>query len=71
MPESRAARLNADGSGKFSYAQEGSLISAATTPETGLKVGGDLDPNGTPKGIVVATAEMARLNIQCADFHGA
>lgn len=48
-PVSRAARLHADRSAKISYAQEGSFFSAATTTVTALKVGGELDPNSTPK----------------------
>ncbi len=40
-------------------------------PGTGLNVGRELDPNSTPKGLVAATAEMARRNIQRANFHGA
>lgn len=43
---------------------------AATTTKTGLKVHCELDPNSYPKGIVVSNDEMARLNIQRADFHG-
>jgi hypothetical protein len=44
---------------------------AATTSKTGLKVGRELDPDSTPKGSVVATAEMARRDIQRGDFHRA
>ena len=43
---------------------------AATTTKTGLKVHCELDANSYPKGVVVSDAEMARLNIQRADFHG-
>jgi len=55
MPVSRAARLHADRSGKFSYAQDGILIPAA--------FGNDRCP--------VACGKMASRNIQRADFHGA
>jgi hypothetical protein len=55
MPDSRAVRLHADRSGKFSFAQEGSLIPAA--------LGNDRCP--------VACGKMASRNIQRADFHGA
>ncbi len=53
----------------FGYRVIVDLIAAAS-PGTGLKVCGELDPNSSPKGIVVSNAEMASLNIQRADFHG-
>ncbi len=43
---------------------------ANTTTETGLVVTCRLDPNTYEKGIKVANAEMASLNIQPASFHG-
>ncbi len=43
---------------------------AATTTKTGVKVYCELDNNSYPKGVVVSNDEMARLNIQRADFHG-
>ncbi|MGH6848204.1 MAG: ISAzo13-like element transposase-related protein [Methylocella sp.] len=45
------------------------FIAAATTG-TRLKVCRELDPNSYPKDIAVTNAEMVRLNIQRADFHG-
>ena len=45
------------------------LISATTT-ETGLKVGCELDDNQYPKGVVVSDEELAAVNIVRADFHG-
>jgi hypothetical protein len=43
---------------------------ASTTTETGLKVFCELDANAYPKGSTVSDAEMARLIITHADFHG-
>jgi Rhodopirellula transposase DDE domain len=43
---------------------------ASTTTDTGLTVACRLDENDYAKGIKVADAEMAALNIQPADFHG-
>ena len=43
---------------------------AATTTKAGLKVHCELDPNSYPKGIVVSEAEMERINIERAEFHG-
>jgi hypothetical protein len=43
---------------------------ASTTTETGLTVACRLDSNTYEKGIKVSDAEMARLNIHRADFHG-
>ena len=45
------------------------LISATTT-STGLEVRCELDANTYPKGVTVPDAEMAALNIECAEFHG-
>ena len=45
------------------------LISA-TTPSSGLEVRCELDANPYPKGVTVSDAEMAALNIECAEFHG-
>jgi len=45
------------------------LISATTT-STGLEVRCELDANEHPKGVSVSDAEMAALNIECAEFHG-
>ena len=45
------------------------LISATTT-STGLEVRCELDANTYPKGVTVPDAEMASLNIECAEFHG-
>ena len=45
------------------------LISATTT-KTGLTVRCQLDTGQYPSGIVVSDAEMAAINIQCAEFHG-
>jgi Rhodopirellula transposase DDE domain len=43
---------------------------ASTTTDKGLTVACRLDENDYAKGIKVADAEMAALNIQPADFHG-
>ena len=43
---------------------------AATTTKTGLTVRCEIDYNRYPKGITVADAEMAALNITRHDFHG-
>ncbi len=43
---------------------------ASTTTETGLTVACRLDTNTYEKGIKVSDAEMARLNIHPAAFHG-
>jgi hypothetical protein len=43
---------------------------ASTTTETGLTVACRLDESDYAKGIKVADAEMAALNIRPADFHG-
>jgi Rhodopirellula transposase DDE domain len=43
---------------------------AATTTRTGLTVRCELDRKRYPKGIVVTDAEMAKINITRADFHG-
>lgn len=45
------------------------LISATTT-ETGLSVRCELDPTAYPRGITVADAEMAALNLVRDSFHG-
>jgi hypothetical protein len=45
------------------------LISA-TTPSSGLEARCELDANPYPKGVTVSDAEMAALNIECAQFHG-
>jgi hypothetical protein len=42
----------------------------ATTTETGLKVGGEIDGNLYPKGIKVTEREMQTINIARAEFHG-
>lgn len=43
---------------------------AATTTTTGLTVHCELDRKRYPKGIVVTDAEMSKINITRADFHG-
>jgi transposase len=43
---------------------------ASTTTEKGLTVQCRLDENAYEKGIKVSDAEMAKLNIKTADFHG-
>jgi len=45
------------------------LISATTT-STGLEVRCELDTHPYPKGVTVSDAEMAALNLECAEFHG-
>jgi hypothetical protein len=42
----------------------------ATTTETGLKVGGELDGNLYPNGIKVTDRERQTINIARAEFHG-
>jgi hypothetical protein len=43
---------------------------ASTTTQTGLTVRCRLDQNAYDKGIKVSDAEMAKLNITPASFHG-
>jgi hypothetical protein len=43
---------------------------ASITTQTGLTVQCRLDQNACDKGIKVSNAEMARLNITPANFHG-
>jgi hypothetical protein len=43
---------------------------AATTPEAGLKVRCQLDPNTYPAGIKVSDAELEAVNLTRHDFHG-
>src|SRR5208337_1796295 len=45
------------------------LISATTT-SAGLEVRCEFDANTYPKGVTVSDAEMAALNLECAEFHG-
>ena len=40
------------------------------TTKTGLTVRCELDTGQYPSGIVVSGAEMAAINIECAEFHG-
>jgi len=70
-----AANLATQSNPRFSVPQIlhaaalGELISATTT-KTGLTVRCQLDTGQYPSGIVVSDAEMAAINIQCAEFHG-
>ncbi|HVD85366.1 MAG TPA: ISAzo13 family transposase [Bradyrhizobium sp.] len=43
---------------------------AATATKTGLKVRSEIDPNSYPAGIKIAAADLARVNLQCHEFHG-
>jgi len=43
---------------------------ANTRTNAGLKVQAELDTNSYPVGLKVADAEMARLKLRPADFHG-
>lgn len=43
---------------------------AATTTKTGLKIEAELDNNCYPKGIRVSDAELEKIHIQRAEFHG-
>src|SRR6478736_5033893 len=43
---------------------------AATATTTGLKVRSEIDPNSYPAGIKIAAADLARVNLQCHEFHG-
>ena len=43
---------------------------AATTTRTGLKIEAELDTNVYPTGIQVTDAELEKIQIERADFHG-
>ena len=43
---------------------------AGTTTKTGLKIAATLDTNTDLKGIQVTDEELAKVQIQRADFHG-
>src|SRR4029077_13508304 len=43
---------------------------AATATKTGLKVRSEIAPNSYPAGIKIAAADLARVNLQCHEFHG-
>jgi len=43
---------------------------AATTTRTGLKIEAELDANVYPTGIQVTDAELEKIHIERADFHG-
>lgn len=43
---------------------------AATTTRSGLKIEAEIDTNPYPKGIRVSDAELAKVNLRKADFHG-
>jgi hypothetical protein len=45
-------------------------VISATTTKTSLTVRSELDAGLYPSGIVVSDAEIAALNIECAEFHG-
>ena len=61
--------LNWRGKPLFSHEVVVNLI-AGTTPRTGLRIEAELDTNTYPTGIQVTDAELDKIKIQRADFHG-